>query len=112
MKIAPVADVKARFSSYLQQCADGPVVITKNGRLAAVLVAVSDEEELERLILAYTPKFKALLDSAYDRIRRGEGVSHDQFWEDYPKAPSRRPAPPPRSRPRSVRTRALPRSTA
>jgi prevent-host-death family protein len=112
MKIAPVADVKARFSSYLEQCADSPVIITKNGRPVAVLLAVSDEEELERLVLAHTPKFKALLDSAYDRIQRGEGVTHDQFWEGSATASSPQPTPPPRSRPRSVRTRALPRSTA
>ncbi len=112
MKITSVSDAKARLSWYLEQCADGPVVITKNGRPAAVLVAVSDEEELERLILAHTPKFKALLDSAYDRIRRGEGVTHDQFWEGPATASSPQPTPPPRSRPRSVRTRGLPRSTA
>lgn len=80
MKIAPVADVKARFSSYLEQCADGPVIVTKNGRPTAVLVAVSDEEELERLVLAHTPKFTALLDSAYRRVRRGRGMKHGEFW--------------------------------
>lgn len=55
MKIASVAELKARFSKYLQQCAEDPVVVTKNGRPAAVLVAVSDEAELERLVLARTP---------------------------------------------------------
>ena len=49
MKIAPVADVKARFSAYLKRCKDGPVIITRNGRPAAVLIAAPDEEELERL---------------------------------------------------------------
>ncbi len=37
MKIAPVAEVKARFSAYLRRCQDGPVIITKNGRPVAVL---------------------------------------------------------------------------
>ena len=55
MKIAPVADVKARFSSNLKDCEEGPVVVTKNGRPKAVLVAARDEEEIERLILAHTP---------------------------------------------------------
>ncbi len=81
MKIAPVADVKARFSSYLRQCADGPIIVTKNGRPTAVLVAVSDGEELERFVLAHTPKFKALLDSASERLRKGKGVKHDEFWK-------------------------------
>lgn len=80
MKIAPVADVKAHFSRYLEECADGPVVVTKNGRPAAVLVAVSDEEELERLVLAHTPRFMALLEAAHDRIERGHGVTHEEFW--------------------------------
>ena len=80
MKIAPVADVKARLSKYIEECADGPVVITRNGRPAAVIVGVSNEEELERLVLAHTPRFMALLDSAEARIRKGGGVTHREFW--------------------------------
>ena len=44
MKIAPVADVKARFSSNLKDCEEGPVVVTKNGCPKAVLVAARDEK--------------------------------------------------------------------
>ncbi len=87
MKIAPVADVKAHFSSYLEQCADGPIIITRNGHPTAVLVAVSDEAELDRLVLAYTPKFRALLDAAYERIRNGEGLTHDELWSAAGKKP-------------------------
>ena len=60
MKIASVADVKARLSAYLQACEEGPVIITRNGKPAAVLLAVQDEDELERLVLAYSPKFQTL----------------------------------------------------
>jgi prevent-host-death family protein len=81
MKIAPVAEVKARFSSYLEQCTKGPVIVTKNGRPTAVLLAVSDEEELERLILAHTPRFMTLLDRAEKRIKRSGGVKHKEFWK-------------------------------
>jgi prevent-host-death family protein len=81
MKIAPVAEVKARFSSYLEDCEEGPVVVTKNGRPKAVLVAARDEEELERLILAHTPKFMGLLRAAERRIKRGQGIKHRKFWK-------------------------------
>ncbi len=54
---------------------------TESGRPAAVLVAVSDEEELERLVLAQTPRFLALLDAAHGRIKKGGGVKHDDFWK-------------------------------
>lgn len=80
MKIAPVADVKARFSSYLEQCTEGPVIVTKNGRPTAVLLSVANEEELERLVLAHTPRFMTLLDRAGKRIRRTGGVRHKEFW--------------------------------
>ncbi len=81
MKIASVAEVKAHFSSYLEQCEEGPVIVTKNGRPTAVLVAVNNEEELERLVLAHTPRFMSILDSAQKRIKSGKGMSHRQFWK-------------------------------
>ncbi|MCJ7737771.1 MAG: type II toxin-antitoxin system Phd/YefM family antitoxin [Anaerolineae bacterium] len=81
MKIAPVAEVKARFSAYLKRCEDGPVIITQNGRPVAVLIAALEEEELERLVLAYTPKFRGLLDAARARIEQTGGVRHEDFWQ-------------------------------
>jgi PHD/YefM family antitoxin component YafN of YafNO toxin-antitoxin module len=73
-----------------EECVDGPVVVTKNGRPAAVLVAVSDEEELERLVLAHTPRFLALLDAAHDRIKKGGGVRQKDFWKAAEKKDRRR----------------------
>jgi prevent-host-death family protein len=46
MKIAPVVEVKAKFSAYLEECKAGPVVVTKNGKPVAVLLSVVDEDEL------------------------------------------------------------------
>jgi prevent-host-death family protein len=80
MKIASVADVKARLSSYLKETTAGPVVVTRNGKAVAVLVGVSDDEELERLLLAHSPKLRAILDAADRRIDQGEGIEHDEFW--------------------------------
>jgi len=82
VKIAPLVDVKARFSSYVDHTRDGPIVVTKNGRPAALLVAVpANDEELERLILAHTPRFRRILEAADRRIRRGEGLAHREFWK-------------------------------
>lgn len=80
MKVAPVADVKARFSGFLESCKDGPVVVTKNGRPVAVLLAVGEEDELERLVLAHTPRFRRLLEKAERRIEATGGVGHKDFW--------------------------------
>ncbi|MFQ5789587.1 MAG: type II toxin-antitoxin system Phd/YefM family antitoxin [Acidobacteriota bacterium] len=80
MRIAPVAEVKARFSRYLEECEREPIIVTKNGRAVAVLVAVTDEGELERLVLAHSPKFRRLLEAAESRLKKEGGVHHRDFW--------------------------------
>jgi len=82
VRIVPVAEVKARLSSYLEQSKEGPVVITKNGCPVGMLVAVSNEdgEELERLVLAHSPRFRRLLEQAEESIREGRGVGHEELW--------------------------------
>jgi prevent-host-death family protein len=80
MKMASVADVKAHLSSYLKESREGPVVVTQNGKAVAVLLAVTDEDELDRLLLAYSPKFQALLDKSRRQIEETGGIPHEEFW--------------------------------
>src|SRR5687767_9394587 len=82
MRIASVADIKARLSAYLKESQEGPVIITRNGKAVAVLLAVTDEDELERLVLAYSPKFQALLDKSRRQIEETGGIPHDVFWRE------------------------------
>jgi prevent-host-death family protein len=81
MRIAPVADVKARLSAYLEECKTaGPVVITRNGTPVAVLVAPRSDEDLESLVLARSPRFQALLERSRRSIRAGRGLTSRAFW--------------------------------
>src|SRR5271157_5969236 len=80
MKFASVADVKGRLSAYLKESQEGPVVVTRNGKAVAVLLAVTDDDELERLVLAHSPKFVALLDKSRRQIEQTGGIPHDVFW--------------------------------
>ena len=82
MKIAPVADVKARFSAYLKASEEGPIIVTRNGKPVAVLLSIEDEEEIERLILAYSPRFQSILQAARQQILQGEGIQHEDFWRE------------------------------
>lgn len=52
MKIASIADVKANLSAYVHASSEELVVITRNGKPAAVLLPVNDATEVERLALA------------------------------------------------------------
>jgi prevent-host-death family protein len=80
MKIASVADVKAHFSTFLKNSKKGPVVVTKNGRPAAVLLSV--EDELDRLTMAYSPKLQKILTLARQQIKEHGGIPHADFWKD------------------------------
>jgi prevent-host-death family protein len=81
MKIASIAELKARLSAYVKASETGPVIVTRNGKPVAVLLTVSDEEELERLALAYSPRFRSIIEGARQQIREGKGIPHDEFWQ-------------------------------
>lgn len=67
MKIAPLADVKARLSAYVNQVGtEGPVIITRSGKPVAVLLV---------------PRDQALLGKSHTRIRAGEGLTRQAFWK-------------------------------
>ena len=82
MKIASLAEVKARFSAYVKASTEGPVVVTRNGKPVAVLVAVSDDEALERLLMAHSPRLQAILNDARRRIQAGKGIPAEEFWAE------------------------------
>ena len=82
MRIAPLADVKARLSAYLDEAnAKGPIVITRNGKAVAVLLAPVDDDDLERLLVARSPRFQSLLSKSRQSIQNGKGLSRDDFWK-------------------------------
>lgn len=82
MIIASVAEVKAKFCGFIKASKQGPVIITKNGKPVAMLLSISDEYEIERMLLAYSPKFHGILEVAEQQIRGGKGTSHEDFWEE------------------------------
>jgi prevent-host-death family protein len=60
-----IQDAKARFSEILDACmADGPQLVSKRGREAAVLVPI---EQWRRMQAAARPSLKALLLSDHAR---------------------------------------------
>jgi prevent-host-death family protein len=86
MKIASVAEVKSRFSAFLKAAEGGPVVVTRNGRPVAVLVGVQDEEEIERLLMAYSPQLRAILEKSRQQFRDGQWLGEDEFWAQFDQA--------------------------
>ena len=87
MRIAPLADVKAKLSAYIKESeTEGPLVITRNGKAVAVLVVPVNDDDVENLVLARSPRLQRLLGKSRKSIVAGRGLSSREFW----KAVSRR----------------------
>jgi prevent-host-death family protein len=99
MRIASVAEVKSQFSAFLKASESGPVVVTRNGRPAAVIVGVQDEDEIERLLMAYSPHLRAILDRSRQQYREGQWLGEEEFWSQMEAQPSKERAKPRRKRP-------------
>ena len=64
MRIASIAEIKSQFSAFVKASEAGPVVVTRNGRAVAVIVGIQDEEEIERLLMAYSPRLQAIWEAS------------------------------------------------
>lgn len=82
MTTIPLADAKARLSAVLDEVRDTHerVVITRNGRPEAVIMAVSDLEALEETLdLLSTPGALEQIRQAETEIAAGEIVDADEL---------------------------------
>ncbi len=99
MKIASVAEIKSQFSAFLKATAGGPVVVTRNGRPVAVIVGVEDEDEIERLLMAYSPHLQAILNRSRQQFREGKGLSEEEFWSQFEHAQPSKGSTKPKKKP-------------
>ena len=48
----------------------------------AVYYYIADKDELVRLVLAHSPKFRAILEKSRRQIEETGGIPHDDFWRE------------------------------
>ncbi len=68
MRVAAMSEVRKNFSDYLAACEGGPVFVTKNGKIAAVIEHVKDKD-VEDFLLERSPRFRNML----DKVKRQRG---------------------------------------
>ena len=96
MKTASAAKIAAQFNDYLEASREQPVLITRNGKPVAVLLAVQDKAEAEQLAAGRSRSLRSIFEEAHEQIQKGGGIPHDQFWREVEQ--SRRPKRPTPSR--------------
>ena len=82
MKTASAAKVAAQFNDYLEASREQPVLVTRNGKPIAVLLAVQDKAEAEKLARGRKRRLRSILQEAHEQIEKGGGIPHEQFWRE------------------------------
>jgi prevent-host-death family protein len=99
MKTASAAKIAAQFNDYLEASGEQPVLITRNGKPVAVLLAVQDKAEAEQLAVGRSRSLRSIFEEAHEQIQKGGGIPHDQFWRQVEQSRrAKRPAPARRKR--------------
>lgn len=82
MKTASAAKIAAHFNDYLEASREQPVLVTRNGKPVAVLLAVHDKAEAEQLLSGRSRSLRSIFAEAHEQIQKGGGIPHDQFWQE------------------------------
>lgn len=86
-----MGEMKSHFSAFVKACESGPVIVTRNGKPVAVLAGIDDEDEVERLLMANSPRLQAILEKSRKSIREGRGIPRDEFWKQFGQDPNTKP---------------------
>ncbi len=74
VKEVPLSEVKDDLSRYLRQAEERPVVITRHGKPAGVLIGFGSEDDWFDFRLENDPRFLARVEQARASLRAGKGV--------------------------------------
>ena len=90
MKTASAAQIAAHFHDYLEASRRQPVLVTRNGKPVAVLVAVQDKAEAEQLAVGRLRSLRSIFAEAHEQIEKGGGfpMSSSGSRSSNPDAPS------------------------
>ena len=95
MKTATAAKIAAQFNEFLADSQDGPILVTRNGKPVAMLLAVQDKKEAEQLAASHSRSLRSVFEESQKRIEEEGTIPHDQFWRQVEK--SRKAKRPPRA---------------
>jgi prevent-host-death family protein len=81
MTIIPLSEVKSKLNGYIDQVQEtGPIVITRNGKAVAVLLAPESDADLELILMQHSKKLKTILEESRKSFAKGTQLSHKDVW--------------------------------
>jgi len=82
VKEVPLSEVKDELSRYLREAEEEPVVITRHGKPAGVLIGFESENDWFDYRLENDPRFLARVEKARASLRGGRGLKLEQLDDD------------------------------
>jgi prevent-host-death family protein len=82
VKTAAATEIAAQFNHYLEASREQPVLITRNGKPVALLLAVQDKAEAEKLAAGRSRSLRSIFEKANEQLQKGGGIPSDQFWQE------------------------------
>jgi prevent-host-death family protein len=82
VKEVPLSEVKDDLSRYLREAEREPVVITRHGKPAGVLIGFESENDWFDYRLENDPRFLARVEKARASLRGGRGLKLEQLEDD------------------------------
>ena len=74
LKRVPLSEVKDDLSRYLRRASETPIVVTRHGRPAGILIGFASEEDWFDYQLENDPRFAGRVERARGQLRAGRGV--------------------------------------
>ena len=98
MKTATAAKIAAQFNEFLDASQEQPVLVTRNGKPVAVLLAVHDKAEAEQLALGRLRSLRSVFEEAHEQIQKEGAIPHEQFWRQVEQSRKVKSPPPVRGK--------------
>ena len=74
MKEIALSEVKDNLSRYLRQAEEEPIVITRHGKPAGILIGFKSEDDWFDYRLEHDPRFLRRIEEARQSLQSGRGV--------------------------------------
>jgi prevent-host-death family protein len=74
--------VATQFYDFLEASREQPVLITRNGKPVAVLLAVQNKAEAEQIAAGRSRSLRSVFAEAHEQIQEGGGILCRQFWRE------------------------------
>ena len=82
MIVAPLAEIKAKLSEFVNKSKKETILITKKGRPAAAIIAVGNNKVLKEILLDKKIKLSDIIATSKKNAKAKGAIPEKKFWKE------------------------------